>query len=67
MKRRPTFDELAVRAILDGDTETLASLKRQVDITIGNLCPDCGGTDIDSDATGHTYLCTGCGHQWEPE
>lgn len=67
-----TAQDLAVQALLDPDHRTraraLAAARRLFRQAQGLECPHCGTRDEhESNADGTTYLCTGCGEQWDAD
>lgn len=67
-RRSMTVDEATVHTMLHGTKADLTRLRREVDIAIGELCPECGGGDIeDNGLRGREleYRCCDCDHRWE--
>jgi hypothetical protein len=44
-------------------TKTLQELADDVAIAAGEMCPDCGCTETESNNHGE-YRCCGCDHRW---
>ena len=40
------LDRLTINALLDNDQRTLSRLPGIVQIALGKVCPNCGGTDV---------------------
>lgn len=70
-----TFDAAALRLIMQGHKPGSPALRRlaaQARRAINPECPECGREDGIEDNGARrrsdlTFLCTGCGHQWDAE
>lgn len=65
-----TSDQFAAIMLVNKATPAeWKTARREMAIAAGEQCPDCGGADTESNgARRHedvTFLCTGCGHQWD--
>jgi Zn ribbon nucleic-acid-binding protein len=63
----PTFDQLALLAILNNDTAEMRRLNTRARVAVGALCPDCNTGDSIEDNGRGDYRCTACGHSWDKE
>jgi transposase-like protein len=62
----------AARALLNSDhrvrAQSLAAATRMMRQAQGQECPHCGERDEhESNSDGSTFLCTGCGEQWDSD
>ena len=66
-----TADQMAVEIMLAGGPrmqQHLTALQKAVQVQLGHVCPECGGTDTESNGesgSNESFRCNGCNAGWD--